>query len=88
MPFITLDDLEQREPVPGFKGRMVHTDNMTLAYTVNQITHGTTKHQTKSYLPQPVTYKGESMMKKEIIEQKSRHTNYCDYGQDERLTLK
>ena len=32
MPFITLDDLEQREPVPGFKGRMVHTDNMTLAY--------------------------------------------------------
>ena len=32
MPFVKLDDLEQKEPVPGSKGRMVHTDNMTVAY--------------------------------------------------------
>ncbi|MDH4156612.1 MAG: cupin domain-containing protein [candidate division Zixibacteria bacterium] len=32
MPFVRLDDLERKEPVAGFKGHMVHTDNMTLAY--------------------------------------------------------
>ncbi len=32
MSFIDLDKLEERELLPGFRVRMVHTDNMTLAY--------------------------------------------------------
>jgi quercetin dioxygenase-like cupin family protein len=32
MSFITLDALEQREPFPGFKGRFVHSGNMTVAH--------------------------------------------------------
>ena len=32
MPFITLNDLEVREPFPGFEGYFVHTDYMTFAY--------------------------------------------------------
>lgn len=32
MPFIELGSLPQREPVPGYRGRFVHTDTMTLAY--------------------------------------------------------
>ena len=31
MPFINLDDLAQSEPVPGFKGRFVHSENITVA---------------------------------------------------------
>ena len=30
--FIDLDNIEEREPVPGFRGRFVHTENMTIAY--------------------------------------------------------
>jgi quercetin dioxygenase-like cupin family protein len=32
MPYLTLDDLKEIEPVPGFKGRFVHSDHVTLAY--------------------------------------------------------
>jgi quercetin dioxygenase-like cupin family protein len=29
--FITVDELETREPMEGFKGRFVHSDNVTVA---------------------------------------------------------
>lgn len=32
MPFIRLKDIEERELLPGFKVRMVHSEKMTLAY--------------------------------------------------------
>ena len=32
MPFIRLGSLAQLEPVPGYKGRFIHSDTMTLAY--------------------------------------------------------
>ncbi|HEX9653067.1 MAG TPA: cupin domain-containing protein [bacterium] len=32
MPIIQLDQREEREIVPGFKARFVHTNNVTLAY--------------------------------------------------------
>jgi len=32
MKFIDLRALQQTEPVPGFKGRFVHSGHMTLAY--------------------------------------------------------
>ncbi len=32
MPFIDLSQTPEREPVDGFKVRLVHTDNMTIAY--------------------------------------------------------
>jgi len=32
MSFIHLNDLEEKELVPGFKARFVHTENMTFAY--------------------------------------------------------
>jgi quercetin dioxygenase-like cupin family protein len=32
MLFLNLRDLEEREPMPGFRGRFVHSENMTLAY--------------------------------------------------------
>jgi quercetin dioxygenase-like cupin family protein len=32
MPFVLMDDLEEREPIPGCKARFVHSENMTLAY--------------------------------------------------------
>ena len=32
MPFIELKDVEEKEIMPGFVARMVHTDNMTFAY--------------------------------------------------------
>jgi mannose-6-phosphate isomerase-like protein (cupin superfamily) len=31
MPYIRLDDLDQIELIPGFKGRFVHAENMTVA---------------------------------------------------------
>ena len=31
MPYISLGDLNQSEPIPGFKGRFVHSENMTVA---------------------------------------------------------
>jgi quercetin dioxygenase-like cupin family protein len=31
MPFINLDDFVQSQPVPGFKGRFVHSENITVA---------------------------------------------------------
>jgi quercetin dioxygenase-like cupin family protein len=32
MPFINLSDLPEREIVPGFKAKMVHSDNMTCTF--------------------------------------------------------
>ena len=32
MTFIALDDIDRKEPVPGFRVRFVHTDHMTIAY--------------------------------------------------------
>lgn len=32
MPFLELSDIKERQPVPGFHVRFVHTDNMTVAY--------------------------------------------------------
>ena len=32
MPFVTLSDLERREPIPGYRVRFVHAEAMTLAY--------------------------------------------------------
>ncbi len=32
MPFIDLDQIDEKEIVPGFKAKFVHTDNMTFAY--------------------------------------------------------
>lgn len=32
MPFVQLKDIEQKELLPGFKSRMIHTEKMTLAY--------------------------------------------------------
>lgn len=32
MNHLKLKDIEQREPVPGYKGRLVHGENMTIAY--------------------------------------------------------
>lgn len=30
MPFVTLEDLDQTEKIPGFLGAFMHTDNMTV----------------------------------------------------------
>lgn len=32
MLFLNLQDLEEKEPMPGFRGRFVHSENMTFAY--------------------------------------------------------
>ncbi|MBX7151904.1 cupin domain-containing protein [bacterium] len=32
MSFIKIDDVQEREVVPGFIGRFIHSDNMTIAY--------------------------------------------------------
>ncbi len=32
MPFVQLKDIEQKELLPGFKSRMIHTEKITLAY--------------------------------------------------------
>jgi len=32
MSFLKLKDFEEKEPVPGFKVRFIHSDNMTFAY--------------------------------------------------------
>ncbi len=32
MPFVSLADLETREPIPGYRVNFVHSDTMTLAY--------------------------------------------------------
>jgi len=32
MSFITLDDLPEKELVPGYRARFVHSEHMTLAY--------------------------------------------------------
>ena len=34
MPFITLDELQTRELVPGFWGKMVHTEGMTFSHWI------------------------------------------------------
>jgi quercetin dioxygenase-like cupin family protein len=31
MPFLNLHELEEKELIPGFKGRFVHSENMTFA---------------------------------------------------------
>lgn len=32
MPFLELSDIRERQPVPGFRVRFVHSDSMTVAY--------------------------------------------------------
>jgi quercetin dioxygenase-like cupin family protein len=32
MPFLELADVKERQPVPGFRVRFVHSDSMTVAY--------------------------------------------------------
>lgn len=32
MPFLTLDEIEEKEPIPGFRGQFVHSENMTFAH--------------------------------------------------------
>jgi hypothetical protein len=32
MPFVNLESIEEKETVPGYHARMVHSDNMTFAY--------------------------------------------------------
>jgi len=32
MPFLRMDDLAESSPVPGYRVRFVHCENMTLAY--------------------------------------------------------
>ena len=32
MPFFTVDDLPEKEPIQGFEGRFVHADNLTVAH--------------------------------------------------------
>jgi quercetin dioxygenase-like cupin family protein len=32
MPFLELSEIREREPVPGYRVRFVHTDHMTVAY--------------------------------------------------------
>ena len=32
MSFLELHDVREREPVPGFRARFVHSDSMTVAY--------------------------------------------------------
>ena len=32
MPFLKLDALPEKEPMPGFQGRFVHSHNMTFAH--------------------------------------------------------
>ena len=32
MAFLELEDIEVKEPVPGYRGRFVHSEKMTLAY--------------------------------------------------------
>ncbi|MCI0471249.1 MAG: cupin domain-containing protein [Candidatus Aminicenantes bacterium] len=32
MSFLNLTDFAEKEPVPGYKVRFIHTDNMTFAY--------------------------------------------------------
>ncbi len=32
MPFVELSEIREREPVPGFRVRFIHSDSMTVAY--------------------------------------------------------
>ena len=32
MPFIKLSDIQEREMIPGFRARFIHTDHMTCTY--------------------------------------------------------
>jgi len=32
MPFIDLSEIEEKERAPGFKARIIHSDNMTLSF--------------------------------------------------------
>ena len=32
MPFVRLETLEEKEPMPGFTGRFIHSANMTVAH--------------------------------------------------------
>ena len=32
MPFYNLDNIEERELIPGFRVKLIHTENMTMAY--------------------------------------------------------
>ena len=32
MPFVELSEIREREPVPGYRARFIHSDSMTVAY--------------------------------------------------------
>jgi quercetin dioxygenase-like cupin family protein len=32
MPFVAVDTIDEREPIPGFHGRFVHAERMTAAF--------------------------------------------------------
>ena len=32
MPFVELSEIREREPVPGYRVRFIHSDSMTVAY--------------------------------------------------------
>lgn len=40
MPFVTLDDIDTEEPIPGFHMKLVHTESMT--FTFSKIKAGAT----------------------------------------------
>ena len=42
MPFIDLDELPEKEPLPGWKGRYAHSDQMTFAFY--QVEEGASIH--------------------------------------------
>ena len=44
MSFITVDELETREPMEGFKGRFVHSENVTVASWQIKEGSGVPKH--------------------------------------------
>jgi quercetin dioxygenase-like cupin family protein len=43
MPFIDTSELEVREPLPGWRGRYFHSDNMSFAYY--DVTAGSSIHE-------------------------------------------
>jgi len=32
MPFLKLDSIPEKEPIPGFRARFIHSDKMTFAF--------------------------------------------------------
>lgn len=53
MPYLTLTDLKEIEPVTGFKGRFAHSDHVTMAYW--NIASGAPRRDALFYLISPVS---------------------------------